>query len=148
MARPLRSPLLGYNHNVKYGGYIFHVQTEDSGPANPHLFTHLFYEGSILASKRGQYDPEISEDEVRGMMQAQHKAILKELKQTAFDERIARFFTLRGEPFPAQDFLAPAETPTPVPADEQAPPAPSPAPKRARPLPSINTSANIGTTPI
>ena len=81
MAKPPRSPLLGYNHNVKYGGHIFHVQTEDSGPGNPHLFTHLFFEGSILASKRGQYEPSLPEDEVRTMMQAQHKAILKELKQ-------------------------------------------------------------------
>jgi hypothetical protein len=128
MARPARSPLLGYNHNVKYGGYIFHVQTEDSGPANPHLFTHLFFEGSILASKRGQYDPDLSEDEVRAMMQAQHKAILKELKQTAFDERIARFFSLRDEPFPAPDLLAPAETPAPRPPDEEAPPVPDAAP--------------------
>ena len=81
MAKPARSPLLGYNHNVKYGGHIFHVQTEDSGPGNPHVFTHLFFEGSILASKRGQYEPDLPEDEVRAMMQAQHKAILKELKQ-------------------------------------------------------------------
>ncbi len=132
MARPPRSPLLGYNHNVKYGGHIFHVQTEDSGPANPHLFTHLFFEGSILASKRGQYDPETPEDEVRLMMQAQHKAILKELKQTAYDERITRFFSLRGETFRADDFFdgseqAPATptTPEPVPLDvNPAPPLP------------------------
>ena len=114
MAKPARSPLLGYNHNVKYGGHIFHVQTEDSGPGNPHVFTHLFFEGSILASKRGQYEPDLPEDEVRAMMQAQHKAILKELKQTAYDERITRFFSLRGEPFPAQEFFAPfEETPDP-----------------------------------
>jgi hypothetical protein len=129
MARPARSPLLGYNHNVKYGGYIFHVQTEDSGPSNPHLFTHLFFEGSILASKRGQYDAGMPEDEVRTMMQAQHKAILKELKQTAYDERIARFFSLRGDPFPAPDFLPPAdETPHPVMAGElpvEEPPVPA-----------------------
>jgi hypothetical protein len=130
MAKPARSPLLGYNHNVKYGGYIFHVQTEDSGPGNPHLFTHLFFEGSILASKRGQYDPNTSEDEVRTMMQAQHKAILKELKQTAFDERITRFFSLRGESFPAQEFFAPAEeTPTPsLVAEPPSPAVPEPAP--------------------
>jgi hypothetical protein len=112
MAKPPRSPLLGYNHNVKYGGHIFHVQTEDSGPGNPHIFTHLFYEGSILASKRGQYAPDISEDEVRTMMQAQHKAILKELKQTAFDERIARFFSLRGVTFRADDFFVDDSTAT------------------------------------
>jgi hypothetical protein len=99
MVKTPRSPLLGYNHNVKYGGHIFHVQTEDSGPGNPHLFTHLFFEGSILASKRGQYDPATPEDVVRTMMQAQHKAILRELRQTAFDERINLFFATRGETF-------------------------------------------------
>jgi hypothetical protein len=105
MAKPARSPLLGYNHNVKYGGHIFHVQTEDSGPGNPHLFTHLFFEGSILASKRGQYEPSLPEDEVRSMMQVQHKAILKELKQATYDERITRFFEMRGETFRADDFF-------------------------------------------
>ena len=99
MARPARSPLLGYNHNVRYEGRIFHVQTEDSGPGNPHLFTHLFFQGSILASKRSQYDPDTFEDEVRSAMQGQHKAILRELKQGAFDERIARFFERQGEIF-------------------------------------------------
>lgn len=115
MAKAARSPLLGYNHNVKYGGHIFHVQTEDSGPGNPHLFTHLFFEGSILASKRGQYDPSATEDEVRALMQAQHKAILKELKQSAYDERITRFFSLRGQEFPAPEFFTPEqETPSPL----------------------------------
>jgi hypothetical protein len=119
MAKAARSPLLGYNHNVKYGGHIFHVQTEDSGPGNPHLFTHLFFEGSILASKRGQYDPSATEDEVRALMQAQHKAILKELKQSAYDERITRFFSLRGQEFPTPEFFTPEqETPSPVVPDD------------------------------
>jgi hypothetical protein len=126
MAKAARSPLLGYNHNVKYGGQIFHVQTEDSGPGNPHLFTHLFFEGSILASKRHQYEPDASEDEVRALMQAQHKAILKELKQTVYDERITRFFSLRGEEFPTKEFFPPeVETPAPevleAPANEAVP---------------------------
>ena len=97
MARPARSPLLGYNHNVKYGGRIYHVQTEDSGPANPHLFTHLYYEGTILATKRHEYDGAVPEDEVRGLMQAQHKAVLKELKQGTYDQKLAGFFETRGE---------------------------------------------------
>jgi hypothetical protein len=112
MAKPPRSPLLGYNHNVKYGGHVFHVQTEDSGPGNPHLFTHLFFEGSILASKRTQYDPEAGEEEVRAMMQTQHKAILKELKHKDYDERIVRFFEMRGETFRTEDFFT-DETPQP-----------------------------------
>jgi hypothetical protein len=122
MEKPPRSPLLGYNHNVKYGGHIFHVQTEDSGPGNPHLFTHLFFEGSILASKRGQYDPETPEEEVRSMMQVQHKAILKELKQMVFDERISRFFEMRGQTFRPDDFFADDQD-APVPPGEPKTPA-------------------------
>ena len=48
----VRSPVLGYNHNVRYAGRLWHVQTEDSGVQNPHLFTHLFHDGTILATKR------------------------------------------------------------------------------------------------
>ena len=99
MGKPTRSPLLGYNHNVRYGGRILHVQTEDSGPTNPHLFTHLFFEGSILATKRFQYDAASDEDGVRGMMQGQHKEILKELKQGLYDGRLEDFFAARGEVF-------------------------------------------------
>lgn len=97
MAKPNRSPLLGYNHNVKYRGRIFHIQTEDSGPANPHLFTHLFFEGTILASKRHVYDATSSDELVRTLMQGQHKALLKELKGAVHDVRISAFFGARGE---------------------------------------------------
>jgi hypothetical protein len=130
MAKPPRSPLLGYNHNVKYGGHIFHVQTEDSGPGNPHIFTHLFFEGSILASKRGQYDPGLLEDEVRALMQAQHKAILKELKQKSYDQRIASFFKMRGQNFRSDELPSerePAAAPEAAasqPASPEAPAAP------------------------
>ena len=99
MSKPTRSPLLGYNHNVKYKGRIYHVQTEDSGPANPHLFTHLYFEGTILATKRHQYDRESPEEVVRSLMQGQHKAILKDLKQALYDGRLASFFGQRGEDF-------------------------------------------------
>jgi hypothetical protein len=101
MGKPTRSPLLGYNHNVRYGGRILHVQTEDSGPANPHLYTHLFFEGSILATKRCEYDAASSDAGVRGLMQGQHKEILKELKQGLYDDRLGNFFTARGEVFTA-----------------------------------------------
>ena len=45
-----RAPLHGYNHNVRYRNRIYHVQTEDSGVDNPHIYTHLFHGGVILAS--------------------------------------------------------------------------------------------------
>ena len=108
MAKPVRSPLLGYNHNVKYKGRIYHVQTEDSGPTNPRLFTHLYYEGTILASKRHEYDGAAAEDIVRGLMQGQHKAILKDLKQSVLDDRLTAFFSRRNEPVAVEQDVAEA----------------------------------------
>ncbi len=120
MGKSSRSPLLGYNHNVKYRGHVFHVQTEDSGPANPHLFTHLFYEGSILATKKCDYDGATDEDQVRGLMQAQHKQILKDLKQAAFDDKLVSFFAGRGEVFGAAE--TGGDQPAPHPSPAQQPP--------------------------
>ena len=54
--RARQSPVLGYNHNLRHGGRVFHVQTEDSGQGYARLHTHLFYEGTILSSKKLQYD--------------------------------------------------------------------------------------------
>lgn len=87
-----RSPILGYNHNVRYAGRLWHIQTEDSGVGNPRIFTHLFHEGTILATKRGDYDATLEIHQVQKLMQEQHKQLLRELKGGAFDEKIARFF--------------------------------------------------------
>jgi hypothetical protein len=84
-----RSPLLGYNHNVRHHGRVFHVQTEDSGVDHPRVFTHLFHGGVIVATKKVEYDPEADDDVVKGLMQAQHKAQLKDLIHGVVDARIA-----------------------------------------------------------
>jgi hypothetical protein len=86
-----RSPVLGFNHNIRHLGWLFHVQTEDSGVQNPHLFTHLFHEGVILATKKMVYDAEADGDIVKGLMQAQHKSVLRELKHGAFDDKIRQY---------------------------------------------------------
>jgi hypothetical protein len=97
MGKPFRSPLRGYNHNLGHLGRVFHVQTEDSGPATPRLFTHLFFEGSILASRKHEYDAAMPDDQVRALMQAQHKTVMRDLMQAKLDERIIAFFAARGE---------------------------------------------------
>ncbi len=91
-----RSPILGYNHNVRYRGLVFHVQTEDSGVLAPHVFTHLFYEGVILSTRKLVYDAGASEDVIRSLMQAQHKATLKELRRGQYDDKIDEY--LGGNP--------------------------------------------------
>ena len=50
------SPLLGYNTNVRHKGKLYHIQTEDSGIINPHVFTHLFHGGVIISTRKLVYD--------------------------------------------------------------------------------------------
>jgi hypothetical protein len=91
-----RSPILGYNHNVRYRGLVFHVQTEDSGVLSPHLFTHLFHHGVIVSTRKLVYDSGAAEEAIKALMQAQHKAVLKDLKRGAFDDKIDQY--LAGTP--------------------------------------------------
>ncbi len=139
-----RSPLLGYNHNIRYAGRLYHVQTEDSGLQNPHIFTHLFFGGTILASKRTDYSAEDDDGKVQKLMQAQHKAMLKELRAGTFDARLEKHF---GEPVvrepheiePADSNKATIPPSLPPTFDEAAaaaaplsiPPPPAPAPEPA-----------------
>jgi hypothetical protein len=91
-----RSPILGYNHNVRYRGLVFHVQTEDSGVASPHLFTHLFHHGVIVSTRKLDYDAGSAEESIKSLMQAQHKAVLKDLRRGSFDDKIDSY--LGGTP--------------------------------------------------
>ena len=124
MTKHGRSPVLGYNHNLRYGGRTFHVQTEDSGQGYARLYTHLFYEGTILSSKKQEYDPAAPEDAVRGLMQKLHKAMIRELTHQEHDARISAFFIARGEPAMLANPSAPVlvEVAAPVPVVPAAPP--------------------------
>lgn len=86
-----RSPIAGYNHNVRYRGLIFHVQTEDSGLQSPHLFTHMFYGGVIISTRKLVYDAGSAEDAIKGLMQSQHKVVLRDLKRGLFDDKIDQY---------------------------------------------------------
>ncbi|MBL9039151.1 MAG: hypothetical protein JNG84_11585 [Archangium sp.] len=89
MGKTFEKALTGFNHNIKHKGKVFHVQTEDSGVNNPHIITHLFVGGNILATKKGSYEaiakqPNVAEL-VRDMMEAQHKEMLRNLVNGSYD---------------------------------------------------------------
>lgn len=79
----------GFNHNIKHKGRIYHIQTEDSGSKNPHIITHLFVGGNILASKKTEYTDIVGkpdyEKTVRSMMEEQHKQMLRNLVNGVYD---------------------------------------------------------------
>ncbi len=118
-----RSPILGYNHNIRHRGLVFHVQTEDSGVSNPHIFTHMFHGGVILETRKLDYDPTQDQGAVKSLMQAQHKAVLKELLKGLFDEKITQYLGDNPElepPLGAGGALGPPEASpaTASPSDE------------------------------
>jgi hypothetical protein len=91
----------GFNHNIKHKGRVFHVQTEDSGPKNPHIITHLFVGGNIVSSKKTQYADLVGQPNyeavVRKMMEEQHKQMLRSLVNGAFDTvEVATAYHLDG----------------------------------------------------
>lgn len=146
MSKRARSPVLGYNHNLRYGGRVFHVQTEDSGQAYARVYTHLFFEGTILSSKKEEYDPAAAEDAVRASMQKLHKTMIRELTRGEHDARIAAFFTARGEPAmleaPVRAKLAEAAPPVAEAAVEPAAPVEAPAPAAEAPAPAPKPKVN------
>ena len=83
MAKTFEKAVTGFNHNIKHKGKMYHVQTEDSGRANPHIITHLFVGGNILASKKTSYadilNAENLSEVVRELMEEQHKEMLRNL---------------------------------------------------------------------
>src|SRR5438132_5165667 len=96
------APVVGFNHNVKYGPRVYHVQTEDSGLPHAHYITHLFVGGNIIASIKTSYaekagSPDLAKV-VRGLMEAQHKQMLKRLVAGEFQEMASRQVSQHYEP--------------------------------------------------
>ena len=81
--------ITGVNSDVRYRGVAFHVQTEDSGRAHPHVISHLYFGGSILASERTDYAEELDskelDDHVRSIVEAQHRGMLQALGSGSYD---------------------------------------------------------------
>jgi hypothetical protein len=90
-----KSMVLGFNHNLMYKGETFHVQTEDSGMANPHIITLLYRGGVIISSKKTSYSDILKMDTlevvVEELMKEQHKEMMRRLKAGEFDEKAFSF---------------------------------------------------------
>jgi hypothetical protein len=131
MAKTFEKAVTGFNHNIKHKGKVFHVQTEDSGVSNPHIITHLFVGGNILATKKGSYTDIVRSENlaelVREMMEEQHKEMLRNLINGVYDnvDRSAQSYQ------PGQ--LAPEAPKAPV----------APVPPKPMPLTQVATAAQL-----
>lgn len=90
-----KKAITGFNHNIKHKGKVYHIQTEDSGVGNPHIITHLFVGGNILASKKTSYadivNAENLQEVVRELMEEQHKEMLRNLINGVYDDVQSKF---------------------------------------------------------
>src|SRR3954470_18107015 len=172
MATPKGSaPVVGFNHNVKYGPRVYHVQTEDSGLPHAHYITHLFVGGNIVASMKTSYaekaaGPDLSRV-VRGLMEGQHKVMLKRLVSGEFDEMAERLSaqhyapgvladgtntasyvnTAEARSAPAAKIVKPAVRPAAPPAKPAAAP-PRPQPQIWQPAPPSASPARSPGAPL
>ena len=145
--------VFGFNHNFRYKGGVYHVQTEDSGEKNPQVVTLLYHGGTILASTKTSYADQLGVDQlekqVEELMKQQHRDMLRRLKEGEFDGRIenlkfAAATELPGAPVsgvaadPAPAAPSPA-APVSVPPAASSPPSPAvspPAPAQPVPVPA------------
>jgi len=146
--------LSGFNTNVRHKGVVFHVQTEDSGRDHPHVITHLFHGGNILASEKKSYQHLLDKGEievqVKRLMNEQHGAMLEKLRKGHFDGVIRERLGSGSDTSPTASARPPVPPPAPKsrpaqarPAAERKPaaaPAAAPAgaaPERQRPLDEV-----------
>jgi len=96
----------GYNTDFTYRGQTFHVQTEDHGVANPVVVSLLYHKGAILASRKTPYRELLGKadwvEQLKEMMKAQHKALMRELLAGSCDEKIPPAARVEAAPSPAR----------------------------------------------
>lgn len=125
--------VVGFNHNFRYKGGLYHVQTEDGGVKSPNIITLLYKGGTILASKKTSYSDIIKVDNleqvVEELMKEQHREMLRRLKDGEFDSRLG----LAATPAASAPSAAPPAKPVVPAAAPPVPPPPAAAPPAAKP---------------
>ncbi|HLB12976.1 MAG TPA: hypothetical protein VJO15_08475 [Dehalococcoidia bacterium] len=103
----MQEMLTGFNTDFKYKGVVYHVQTEDNGRQNPVIVTLLYKGGAILASRKISYADIVKyerlEKVVRGLMEEQHKQVIRDL--------VAGKFGVQAGPDKKAEIIEPASPP-------------------------------------
>jgi hypothetical protein len=108
----------GFNHNYRYKGEVYHIQTEDGGRRSPNIVSLLYRGGTILASKKTSYADIAKVDNleqvVEELMKEQHKEMLRNLKVGEFDVVIESFEagSKGAKPAPFEPDMENGEAPT------------------------------------
>ncbi|MBV1862423.1 MAG: hypothetical protein KUG77_28640 [Nannocystaceae bacterium] len=67
------------------------MQTEDSGRTHGHIYSHVFWSGTVIASRKTEYDrfKHASKSEIEKLMRASHRQMCIALRDGQYDEQIA-----------------------------------------------------------
>jgi hypothetical protein len=84
----------GFNTDVRVDDQVFHVQTEDRGPAHPVIDTAVYQHGRILHRHTSGYEEfarsaEFTAEALRERVHEQHRAVIEDLRAGAFAAEIA-----------------------------------------------------------
>ena len=125
--------VVGFNHNFRYKGEVFHVQTEDGGLNTTNIITLLYRGGTILARQKTSYADISKVDNldkvVEELMKEQHKEMLKRLKTGEFDQRVDEI--LSGKKMAPVESEAAATVSSAAEPVVEVKPEPTPAPAQA-----------------
>jgi hypothetical protein len=84
----------GFNTDVQIGSEVFHVQTEDRGPAHPVIDTVVYQNGRVLHRRSSNYrhfaeSEEFDHEGLRDRVEEQHRSVIEDLRSGVLEPRIA-----------------------------------------------------------
>lgn len=84
----------GYNHSIRYKNHLVHVQTEDAGPRQAVVATHLFVGGHVFARRCASYADRRGVPDlpavVRQLVHHEHRAAFLALRNGEYDDALTR----------------------------------------------------------
>ena len=145
--------LTGFNTDIRHSERVYHVQTEDRGPANPIIESLVYVGGEILLSKKSPYDEHVHGDKVdekavREMMDIQHRRILEAIRRGRLESKKPGEAALDfgEETFPSPAGVSPAAVAA-VAAILSAPVEPLPGDEKARATAKERSGVRSGAGP-
>lgn len=95
----------GFNTDIRVGECVFHVQTEDRGPARPLIDTAVYQNGRVLHRRSSSYEDfaasaDFTEDVLRQRVEQQHRGVIEELRSGALAPEAAAPAGQPGVPVP------------------------------------------------
>jgi len=84
----------GFNTDVQIGAQVFHVQTEDRGPAHPVIDTVVYQNGRVLHRVSSNYrhfaeSEEFDAEGLRHRVEEQHRSVIEDLRSGHLEAKAA-----------------------------------------------------------